>query len=167
MPAAPGTASGSGAEPAAAAPSGTASESGAGTAAAAPSGTASGSGGGSAAAAAPASSTASSNEPARPVPIAPSALELQRVAGNTDVQPSNQTRSTMIRNGVSGVKGTVRLCVDTTGSVTESKLTEATGYDEYDKKLVAAVRNWRFRPYVIGGQVFAVCSTAEFVYVPR
>jgi len=106
-------------------------------------------------------------EAARPVPIAPSALELQRVAGNTDIQPSKQTRSTMIRNGVSSVKGTVRLCVDTAGSVTESMLTEATGYDEYDKKLVAAVRDWRFRPYVVSGQAYAVCSTAEFVYVPR
>jgi TonB family protein len=73
----------------------------------------------------------------------------------------------MIRNGVSSVKGTVRLCVDTAGSVTESMLTEETGYDEYDKKLVAAVRNWRFRPYVIDGKAYAVCSTAEFVYVPR
>lgn len=73
----------------------------------------------------------------------------------------------MIRNGVSGVKGTVRLCADTAGTVTEATLTEATGYDEYDQKLVAAVRDWRFRPYVVNGQAYAVCSTAEFVYVPR
>ncbi|HEX8113609.1 MAG TPA: TonB family protein, partial [Kofleriaceae bacterium] len=105
--------------------------------------------------------------PTRPVAIAPSALELQRVAGDTDVHPSKQTRSAMIRDGVSSVKGTVRVCVDTVGVVTETMLTEATGYDEYDKKLIAAVRGWRFRPYVVNGQTFAVCSTAEFVYVPR
>jgi len=101
------------------------------------------------------------------VPIAPSALELQRVAGDTDVHPSKDTRSTMIRDGVSSVKGTVRLCVDTVGAVTQTTLTDATGYDEYDRKLIAAVRGWRFRPYVVNGQTFAVCSTAEFVYVPR
>ncbi len=105
--------------------------------------------------------------PTKPVAIAPSALELQRVAGDTDVHPSKQTRSAMIRDGVSSVKGTVRLCVDTVGAVTEAMLTEATGYDEYDRKLIAAVRGWRFRPYVVNGQTFAVCSTAEFVYVPR
>jgi hypothetical protein len=103
----------------------------------------------------------------KPVPIAPSALELQRVAGDTDVHPSKETRSTMIRDGVSSVKGTVRLCVDTVGAVTQTTLTEVTGYDEYDRKLIAAVRGWRFRPYVVNGQTFAVCSTAEFVYVPR
>ena len=106
-------------------------------------------------------------EPAKPVPIAPSALELQRVAGDTDVHPSKETRSAMIRNGVSSVKGTVHLCVDRVGAVTDTKLTEATGYDEYDRKLITAVRGWRFRPYVVNGQTFEVCSTAEFVYVPR
>jgi cysteine-rich repeat protein len=104
---------------------------------------------------------------AKPVAIAPSALELQRVAGDTDVHPSKQTRSAMIRDGVSSVKGTVRLCVDAIGGVTETLLTEPTGYSEYDRKLIAAVRGWRFRPYVVNGQTFAVCSTAEFVYVPR
>jgi TonB family protein len=73
----------------------------------------------------------------------------------------------MIRDGVSSVKGTVRLCVNLTGSVTDAMLTEATGYGEYDRKLIAAVRDWRFRPYVVNGQTFAVCSTAEFMYVPR
>jgi TonB family protein len=101
------------------------------------------------------------------VPIAPSVLELQRVSGNTDVHPSKETRSAMIKDGVSSVRGTVRLCVSTAGNVTETRLTEATGYGEYDKKLVTAVRDWQFRPYVVNGQTFAVCSTSEFVYVPR
>jgi TonB family protein len=104
---------------------------------------------------------------AAPVTIAPSALELQRVSGNTDVHPGKQTRAAMIHAGVSSVKGTVRLCADTAGAVTESTLTESTGYDDYDRKLVAAVRDWRFRPYVVNGTAFSVCSTAEFVYVPR
>jgi TonB family protein len=101
------------------------------------------------------------------VQVAQSALALQRVAGDTDVQPSTATRASMIRNGVSSVKGTVHLCVDTVGVVIDTKLTEATGYDEYDKKLIAAVRGWRFRPFVINGQTFEVCSTTEFMYVPQ
>ena len=73
----------------------------------------------------------------------------------------------MIRNGVSSVKATVHLCVDTVGAVTDTELTDATGYDEYDKKLIDAVRGWRFRPFVVNGLTLNVCSTAEFVYVPR
>jgi TonB family protein len=83
------------------------------------------------------------------------------------VQPGKQTRAAMLQAGVSSVKGTVRLCVDTAGAVTELMLTESTGYDEYDRKLLSAVRSWRFRPYAVNGTTFAVCSTAEFVYVPR
>ena len=49
----------------------------------------------------------------------------------------------------------------------DARLPEATGYDEYDRKLIAAVRDWRFRPYAVNGQTYAVCSTAEFLYVPR
>jgi protein TonB len=72
----------------------------------------------------------------------------------------------MIQAGVSSVTGTVRLCVDATGSVTESTLTRSTGYDDYDKELVAAVRGWRYQPYVSNGLAFPVCSTATFAYSP-
>jgi TonB family protein len=102
-----------------------------------------------------------------PMAIAPSALELERVSGNTDIHPSKQTRSAMIAAGVNSVTGVVRLCVDTAGAVTEVDLQDATGYAEYDRKLVAAVRDWRFHPFVIHGTAMAVCSTSEFVYAPK
>ncbi|HEX3759039.1 MAG TPA: TonB family protein [Kofleriaceae bacterium] len=120
---------------------------------------------------APKSSAPPSSAPAapkgEPLAISPHALEHQRVAGTTDVEPSNHARSTMIQAGVISVMGTVRLCVDAAGSVTESTLTKSTGYDDYDKELVAAVRGWRYQPYVANGLAFPVCSTATFVYSPR
>ena len=94
-------------------------------------------------------------------------LELQRVAGNTDIQPSRQTRASMLRDGVSSVKAAVRVCVDTTGLVFDSTLTERTGYTEYDSKILEAIHEWQFRPYVLSGTPVSVCSTVEFVYLPR
>jgi TonB family protein len=112
-------------------------------------------------------SSASAAPKGEPLAISPHELEHQRLAGTTDVEPSNHTRSTMIQAGVISVMGTVRLCVDAAGSVTESTLTKSTGYDDYDKELVTAVRGWRYQPYVANGLAFPVCSTATFVYSPR
>lgn len=105
--------------------------------------------------------------PRLPVSVAPAALDLQRVSGNDDVHPSKETRGAMLRDGVSSVRGVVRLCVDTAGTVTASTITEATGYPDYDRKLVAAVREWRYRPFLLDGVPVSVCSTVEFIYAPR
>ncbi|HEY0481676.1 MAG TPA: DUF4215 domain-containing protein [Kofleriaceae bacterium] len=102
-----------------------------------------------------------------PITIDPSALKPQRISGNDDVQPSKATRAAMIRNGVGSVKGVVRLCVDTTGLVTESALTERTGYTDYDSKLLENVHGWHYRPFLLNGSPVAVCSTVEFIYSPQ
>ena len=102
-----------------------------------------------------------------PISVEPNVLELQRLSGNTDVHPGKATRAAMLRDHVSSAKGVVRLCVDTTGLVIDSMLTERTGYTEYDSRLVEVVREWHYRPYRINGAPATVCSTVEFVYVPR
>ena len=49
----------------------------------------------------------------------------------------------MIRDGVTSVRAVVKLCIATTGSVTQAKVLVSTGYDAYDQMLLDAVRDWR------------------------
>jgi TonB family protein len=102
-----------------------------------------------------------------PVTIEPRALHDQQLSGDTNVPASKLTRDSMIRNRVSSLKAVIKLCVDTTGLVTDSTLTERTGYTEYDSKLLEAINEWHYRPYLINGTPVTVCSTVEFIYSPQ
>jgi TonB family protein len=62
------------------------------------------------------------------------------------------------------LKGTVRLCVDARGQVIASMMTSPSDCDEYNRQVLRAVREWRYRPYLIDGGATAVCSTVEFMY---
>ena len=102
-----------------------------------------------------------------PVTVEPSALQAQQVSGNANVPAAKQTRAAMIRDHVSSLRAVVKLCVDTTGLVTDSTMVERSGYTEYDSKLVELIREWRYRPYLINGTPAPVCSTVEFIYMPQ
>jgi TonB family protein len=88
----------------------------------------------------------------------------RRISGETDIQPSDETQSLMIFEGVTGVSGTIALCVSPSGVVAEERMWKSTGYDDYDEKLLAAVHEWRYRPYLHDGTPVPVCSTVEFKY---
>ena len=87
-----------------------------------------------------------------------------RTSGKTKIRPSRETKNLMIRDNVGSVTGIVRLCIGTTGSVTEVQMLRKTGYDDYDSSLLAAVRTWRYRPYQLRGHAVPVCSTVRFNY---
>ncbi|HEX7838577.1 MAG TPA: CHAT domain-containing protein, partial [Kofleriaceae bacterium] len=57
--------------------------------------------------------------------------DLNRISGQTHVDPREETRIRMIRDGVSSVSAVVKLCIATTGSVTQAKMAVSTGYDAY------------------------------------
>jgi TonB family protein len=66
-------------------------------------------------------------------------------------------------NGVSIVKGSVRLCIATTGRVTEAKMLLSTGYFAYDQELLTAIRAWRYQPYTLNSKS-EVCTSVTFKY---
>jgi TonB family protein len=102
-----------------------------------------------------------------PVIVDPRALRDRQISGNTDVPASKRTRASMIHDGVSSLRGVVKLCVDTAGAVTDATLVERTGYTEYDSKLIETIHEWRYRPFRINGRPSPVCSTQEFIYLPQ
>ena len=70
----------------------------------------------------------------------------------------------MRRYHLDNLRATVLLCVDASGAVTASTVTRPSDCDEYNQQLISAVRQWRYRPYVIDGKPAAVCSTVGFMY---
>jgi TonB family protein len=109
-----------------------------------------------------------------PAPTAPaetiipsSALDLLRISGETQVHPTSATHHEMVADRIAMAVGTIRLCVSVHGEVTSAQLLRSTKYPDYDARLLAAVRAWRYKPYLNHGQAVRVCSAVTFQYKPR
>ena len=87
--------------------------------------------------------------------------------GEIQVHPSAATQNLMVRDGATRLRGVVRLCVATDGSVASAALTVSTKYDAYDATLLSAVRSWRYRPYTLNGMPVPACSQVTFLYTTR
>jgi TonB family protein len=96
--------------------------------------------------------------------VAPSVLQGLRVAGTTQVRPSETTQQLMMREGDRKLIGTVKLCIATDGGVQSASILRSTKYDDYDRALLAAVYGWRYQPYSLGGTAIRACSTVTFIY---
>jgi TonB family protein len=105
-------------------------------------------------------------EPRLPVTaaIAPTVLKGLRTSGEEQVHPSSPTQNAMLRDGATKVRGVVKLCIATDGSVASAAMSVSTKYDDYDATLLGAVRGWRYQPYTVNGTPVPACSQVTFVY---
>ena len=90
--------------------------------------------------------------------------QLRRVSGMTQVMPDDGDKVRLQRSGGDELVGAFWYCFDTTGTVIDVGTVEATGLPGYDAKIVAAIRAWKFRPYVLDGVPRKGCSAVNFVY---
>jgi cysteine-rich repeat protein len=105
--------------------------------------------------------------PPPPTNVLPTVLQGLRISGETQVHPSAVIQSQMARDGAHRVDGIVKLCIGTDGAVVSTKLLGTTRYPDYDAALIAAVRDWRYQPYLLAGRAVPACSTVHFVYTIR
>jgi TonB family protein len=107
--------------------------------------------------------------PPKPKPaiasVLPSVLQGLRVSGETQLHPSEATQTSMIRSGITRASGTVRVCISTDGDVASATMAKPTTYAEYDATILAAVKNWRYRPYTLEGTPVPACSFVTFNYM--
>jgi len=99
-----------------------------------------------------------------PRPVAPVVLQGLRVSGETQLHPDTVTQNQMIREGTTSVRGLVNVCISTDGGVASASTRVSTKYESYDATLLAAVRAWRYRPYLLNGAPVPACSTVTFLY---
>jgi outer membrane biosynthesis protein TonB len=57
-----------------------------------------------------------------------------------------------------------KVCVDTAGGIGSLAQVRSTGYPSYDDQLAAAIRGWRYRPYLANGTEIPVCGVVTFIY---
>jgi len=53
---------------------------------------------------------------------------------------------------------------DSAGRVTTGYLARSSGLPRYDARLVTAVKQWQFEPFISDGKPLPVCSTVVFIY---
>ena len=102
----------------------------------------------------------------RPVRVVRAAiLEGQRIRGNPQIHPPETARNAMLRDGAQRTQAVVKLCLDTQGAPSAVELVKSSGYTEYDARLRAEIRTWRYRPYRLeDGTAIAVCTSIVFRY---
>jgi serine/threonine protein kinase len=103
--------------------------------------------------------------PAAPQIVTPSALDANRIAGEKEIIPDENTQSEIGRAGVEKVAGSFKLCVAADGNVSTVTQLKSTGFPAYDSKIQNTIRGkWRYRPFIVDGKPTAVCTAVRFIY---
>jgi protein TonB len=102
--------------------------------------------------------------PAPPKVVAAAALEPLRIAGVKEIVPDLDTKAQISADHRERVIATLKLCVDVDGSVFKVTPLKSSGYGAYDARLVAEIKNWKYRPFVVDGKAVPVCTAATFIY---
>jgi TonB family protein len=87
-----------------------------------------------------------------------------RISGDTQVHPSDMTKTQMMRDGKDRTLGTLKVCIAVDGGISSVSVASSTKYPDYDARLVAAARGWRYRAYTVNGRPMPACSAVTFVY---
>jgi hypothetical protein len=113
---------------------------------------------------APAAAAARTAKAAAPRQVAAGFLEANRIAGNAKILPDNGTRQAMHHQGATRVVGKFKLCVSATGTAGKVSMISSSGYDDYDKKIMAELGRWKFKPISINGEATPVCASIAIAY---
>ncbi len=90
-----------------------------------------------------------------------------RIAGDTAIAPDAKERTALAKAHIRKLIAALHWCVDESGHVTHVTLLRSSGLPRYDQRLVAAAREWAFKPYLDEGKPIGVCSSTHFIYKQR
>jgi hypothetical protein len=85
--------------------------------------------------------------------------------GAKQIVPDDATKTEMDRDAKARLIASFKLCLDTTGTISEIKPLKLSGYPAYDEKLIRTIRDtWKYLPYLVKGTPTPVCTAVTFVY---
>lgn len=86
------------------------------------------------------------------------------LSGERKPRPDDGTRAAMARDRAAQVVTTVKYCISARGAVSRLQLLKSSGYSAYDSRILNAMRQWRYRPFLVNGEATPVCSATTFIY---
>ena len=104
--------------------------------------------------------------PQPPLVVPQVALEAQRVAGEKNLMPGQADAKAMAASG-KGTVGVVKMCLDDKGVPAQLTLLKSTNYPDYDARINAGMRAWRYEPFRVEGKPVPVCTSVDIIYRPR
>src|SRR5262249_39882921 len=96
--------------------------------------------------------------------IPPGDLEALRISGDKSPALPGNIKAIARRDGVKRILLAVEVCVGVEGQVSSAKMLKSSDYDEANDAVLAAIRKWRFRPYLTDGAPNAVCTGIVLPY---
>ncbi|MDQ3368633.1 MAG: TonB family protein [Myxococcota bacterium] len=100
-----------------------------------------------------------------PVDVPPTVLQQLRISGQTQLHPPAVTKTEMLHAGRTRSVGMFKVCIAASGGVASVTVLKSTAYPAFDATLLAGIRGWRYRPYLVNGTPTPVCGAVSFVYV--
>lgn len=91
-------------------------------------------------------------------------VEARRLAGEQQVKPDDATRVEMVKDKIPAVRAEVQLCLDATGAPSTVALVSSSCVAAYDKKILARLSAWRFRPFELDGAPTPICTKVTYVF---
>jgi len=103
--------------------------------------------------------------PTPPQTVAPTVLDANRIGGDKNIAPDENTQSEIHRSGVDSIAGSFKICLTAEGAINTVSLLKTTGFAVYDSKIQETIRRtWRYRPFMVNGKPTQVCTAVRFVY---
>ncbi len=99
-----------------------------------------------------------------PRKILQSDLETLRTAGERFPQLPAGARSIAHRDNVKDILMAAEVCVGESGAPSSVRLLKPSEYNDANDKVVADLKQWRFRPYLIDGKPSPVCAPVVLRY---
>ncbi len=103
----------------------------------------------------------------KPVNLPPQVARGLRISGNEKIYPPESVKVDMLHQGKDTLQGTFQICVGTRGLIESVRIMKSTGYRSYDDELTGEMRQWRYRPYLVGGLASPMCAVEVVVFRMR
>lgn len=89
---------------------------------------------------------------------------LKRIVGRTAIVPDNDEKTWLYSRRPVRVVGSFFFCLTPQGAVDIVVTTRPTEVPRYDDKIRAAIRGWRYEPFLVDGQPSRVCTHTTVIY---